>query len=262
VKEVRARLALAGHPNVGIFVSGGMTVERIRQFVEATTGPLDRNTQALFFAALKAGDYGRALAILVSHQKQVIATEGQGANSAQKLGDAHIEAAQKTALFTHNVVQLKSSIDNLHGKTVQVAVSGIPAALQGLGGVAAALARIQSKNVNINFTTSGRVPGITYGAATGAVFSGASGPLRVGEGSYNTPVGAGGEIVSNRGVLPLSDAVIAKLGKAIGGRSGGSDVHVHFHGGTFVGSSKEQVAHELAPEISKQIQRRRQLMSA
>ncbi len=35
VKEVRARLDLAGHPNVGIFVSGGMTVERIRQFVEA-----------------------------------------------------------------------------------------------------------------------------------------------------------------------------------------------------------------------------------
>jgi len=35
VKEVRARLDQAGHPEVGIFVSGGMTVERIRQFVEA-----------------------------------------------------------------------------------------------------------------------------------------------------------------------------------------------------------------------------------
>jgi nicotinate phosphoribosyltransferase len=34
VKEVRARLDLAGHPKVGIFVSGGMTVDRIRQFVE------------------------------------------------------------------------------------------------------------------------------------------------------------------------------------------------------------------------------------
>ncbi|HEX6348169.1 MAG TPA: nicotinate phosphoribosyltransferase [Candidatus Dormibacteraeota bacterium] len=35
VKEVRARLDQAGHPNVAIFVSGGMTIERIRQFVEA-----------------------------------------------------------------------------------------------------------------------------------------------------------------------------------------------------------------------------------
>ena len=35
VKEVRARLDLAGHPQVGIFVSGGMDAERIQQFVEA-----------------------------------------------------------------------------------------------------------------------------------------------------------------------------------------------------------------------------------
>src|SRR5205085_12171990 len=35
VKEVRARLDQAGHPNVGIFVSGGMDAGRIRQFVEA-----------------------------------------------------------------------------------------------------------------------------------------------------------------------------------------------------------------------------------
>jgi len=35
VREVRARLDQAGHPKVGIFVSGGMTVERIRQFVAA-----------------------------------------------------------------------------------------------------------------------------------------------------------------------------------------------------------------------------------
>jgi nicotinate phosphoribosyltransferase len=34
-KEVRARLDQAGHPRVGIFVSGGMTAERIRQFIEA-----------------------------------------------------------------------------------------------------------------------------------------------------------------------------------------------------------------------------------
>ena len=35
VKEVRARLDLAGHPKVGIFVSGGLSVERIREFVGA-----------------------------------------------------------------------------------------------------------------------------------------------------------------------------------------------------------------------------------
>jgi nicotinate phosphoribosyltransferase len=40
VKEVRARLDLAGHPHVGIFVSGGMTAARIREFV-AAGAPVD-----------------------------------------------------------------------------------------------------------------------------------------------------------------------------------------------------------------------------
>jgi nicotinate phosphoribosyltransferase len=40
VKEVRARLDLAGFGHVGIFVSGGMNVERIRQMVEAKA-PVD-----------------------------------------------------------------------------------------------------------------------------------------------------------------------------------------------------------------------------
>jgi nicotinate phosphoribosyltransferase len=35
VKEVRARLDQAGFPEVGIFVSGGLSVERIREFVAA-----------------------------------------------------------------------------------------------------------------------------------------------------------------------------------------------------------------------------------
>jgi nicotinate phosphoribosyltransferase len=35
VKEVRARLDQAGHRHVGIFVSGGLDVSRVRQFVEA-----------------------------------------------------------------------------------------------------------------------------------------------------------------------------------------------------------------------------------
>jgi nicotinate phosphoribosyltransferase len=34
VKEVRARLEQAGHPNIGVFVSGGLTPERIRYFIE------------------------------------------------------------------------------------------------------------------------------------------------------------------------------------------------------------------------------------
>lgn len=40
VKEVRARLDLAGHPKVGIFVSGGLSVERIQEFV-AAGAPVD-----------------------------------------------------------------------------------------------------------------------------------------------------------------------------------------------------------------------------
>jgi nicotinate phosphoribosyltransferase len=40
VKEVRARLDQAGHPGVGIFVSGGLTAERVREFV-AAGAPVD-----------------------------------------------------------------------------------------------------------------------------------------------------------------------------------------------------------------------------
>jgi nicotinate phosphoribosyltransferase len=40
VKEVRARLDLAGHDHVGIFVSGGMTAARVREFV-AAGAPVD-----------------------------------------------------------------------------------------------------------------------------------------------------------------------------------------------------------------------------
>ncbi len=40
VKEVRARLDQAGHGHVGIFVSGGMDAERVRQFV-AAGAPVD-----------------------------------------------------------------------------------------------------------------------------------------------------------------------------------------------------------------------------
>ncbi len=40
VKEVRARLDQAGHGKVGIFVSGGLSVERIREFV-AAGAPID-----------------------------------------------------------------------------------------------------------------------------------------------------------------------------------------------------------------------------
>jgi nicotinate phosphoribosyltransferase len=40
VKEVRARLDLAGHRHVGIFVSGGMDAERVRLFV-AAEAPVD-----------------------------------------------------------------------------------------------------------------------------------------------------------------------------------------------------------------------------
>jgi nicotinate phosphoribosyltransferase len=40
VKEVRARLDLAGYPKVGIFVSGGLSADRVRQFV-AAGAPVD-----------------------------------------------------------------------------------------------------------------------------------------------------------------------------------------------------------------------------
>jgi nicotinate phosphoribosyltransferase len=40
VKEVRARLDQAGHRHVGIFVSGGVDADRVRQFM-AAEAPVD-----------------------------------------------------------------------------------------------------------------------------------------------------------------------------------------------------------------------------
>ena len=40
VKEVRARLDLAGHKHVGIFISGGLNAERVREF-ESAKAPVD-----------------------------------------------------------------------------------------------------------------------------------------------------------------------------------------------------------------------------
>jgi nicotinate phosphoribosyltransferase len=53
VKEVRARLDLGGHPEVGIFVSGGMTAERIREFV-AARAPVDSFGVGMAIAAAPA----------------------------------------------------------------------------------------------------------------------------------------------------------------------------------------------------------------
>jgi nicotinate phosphoribosyltransferase len=50
VKEVRAKLDQAGHPGVGIFVSGGMSAERIRGFV-AADAPVDSYGVGMAIAA-------------------------------------------------------------------------------------------------------------------------------------------------------------------------------------------------------------------
>jgi nicotinate phosphoribosyltransferase len=50
VKEVRARLDQAGHRHVGIFVSGGMTADRIREFV-AAGAPVDSYGVGMAIAA-------------------------------------------------------------------------------------------------------------------------------------------------------------------------------------------------------------------
>ena len=50
VHEVRARLDLAGHKDVGIYVSGGLTAERIREF-EAAKAPVDSYGVGMSIAA-------------------------------------------------------------------------------------------------------------------------------------------------------------------------------------------------------------------
>lgn len=56
VKEVRARLDLAGFNQVGIFVSGGITPERIRQFVEEGA-PVDGFGVGSYIAGAKPIDF-------------------------------------------------------------------------------------------------------------------------------------------------------------------------------------------------------------
>ena len=52
VHEVRARLDLAGHKHVGIYVSGGVDAERIRQF-EASKAPIDSYGVGMAISAAK-----------------------------------------------------------------------------------------------------------------------------------------------------------------------------------------------------------------
>jgi len=56
VKEVRARLDLAGFKHVGIFVSGGINVERIKQFVEAGV-PVDGFGVGSYISGAKPIDF-------------------------------------------------------------------------------------------------------------------------------------------------------------------------------------------------------------
>jgi len=56
VKEVRARLDLAGFKHVGIFVSGGINVERIKQFVEAGA-PVDGFGVGSYISGAKPIDF-------------------------------------------------------------------------------------------------------------------------------------------------------------------------------------------------------------
>jgi nicotinate phosphoribosyltransferase len=56
VKEVRARLDLAGFNHVGIFVSGGLNPERIRQFVEAGA-PVDGFGVGSYISGAKPVDF-------------------------------------------------------------------------------------------------------------------------------------------------------------------------------------------------------------
>ncbi|GAH31915.1 unnamed protein product, partial [marine sediment metagenome] len=56
VREVRARLDLAGFKHVGIFVSGGINVERIKQFVEAGA-PVDGFGVGSYISGAKPIDF-------------------------------------------------------------------------------------------------------------------------------------------------------------------------------------------------------------
>jgi len=56
VKEVRARLDLAGFNQVKIFVSGGVDVERIKQFVEAGA-PVDSFGVGSYITGAKPIDF-------------------------------------------------------------------------------------------------------------------------------------------------------------------------------------------------------------
>ena len=56
VKEVRARLDLAGFPEVSIFVSGGITPERIRFFIESGA-PVDGFGVGSYISGAKPIDF-------------------------------------------------------------------------------------------------------------------------------------------------------------------------------------------------------------
>lgn len=77
--------------------------------------------------------------------------------------------------------------------------------------------------------------GAVFAAAGGAVIAAGGHIIHAGEGSYMTPLGRGGELVSDRGVMPLSDAVLDRVGAALAARIGTG------HGTPSSGPSKREI---------------------
>ena len=62
--------------------------------------------------------------------------------------------------------------------------------------------------------------GGVFAAAGGALVAAGGHAFLAGEGAYATPAGPGGELVSQRGVMPLSDRVLERVGREIAKRAG------------------------------------------
>ncbi len=178
-------------------------------------------------------------------KNQAAAAVGSKDRIAELGNMAQVKAGQVDKAFRQSINvshEFDSSVQGLHsqivalpnGKIVNIVLPNIAKMITDVNRLKGEVFAVAGTyGITFNIKTNGNVPSFQrtakggafprYGAGT--TFLGPTGMFQAGEASYPTPFGTGGEIVSNRGVLPLNAEMIGHLGAAIakaGGSSGAS----------------------------------------
>lgn len=165
---------------------------------------------------LAYGDLAGALNILQGDLDRTTGKTNKQASAHRQQADAALDATVKTD-------GLRLAMSKLHDKKVKINLNAA-SAFGTLYSFQNALDNLRDQTVNVTTVYSTARNTADPRNAAGAVFpklaggaqfySSAVGPFVAGEGSSRTFAGRGAEVVSNSGVMPLSDQVLSGMGKA------------------------------------------------